>query len=99
MSRIFVCHFYSSDPIESQARVQQIARRIALEGHLPLAPQIYLPAFIDEKAERDLALHLGLQLVALCNELRFYGSLSAGMRLEIEEARTLGIPIVKGELL
>ena len=58
MSRIFVCHPFSSEPVRNQSTVAGIARRLALDGHFPFAPQIYLPAFIDEATERELALRL-----------------------------------------
>jgi len=69
---------------------------VALEGCLPLAPQIYLPQFVDEETERSLALNLCFALVAISDEVRVYGEPTAGMRLEIAEARRLGIPVVPG---
>jgi hypothetical protein len=98
VSKIYVSHPFSNDPEGNRARTIRIAKGLILEGHFPIVPHLYLPAFLDEFSERQVALNLCLQLVALSDELRFYGSLSAGMRLEIEEARALGIPIVKGEL-
>ena len=68
-----------------------------MEGYLPIAPQIYLPEFIDEATERDLALKLCLALVTLSGEVRVYGKPTEGMRLEIAEAHRLGIPVVNGE--
>ena len=67
-----------------------------MEGHCPLAPQIYLPQFVDESTERALALKLCLELLALSEEVRVYGEPSAGMHLEIAEAHRLGIPVVDG---
>jgi len=67
-------------------------------GHLPLAPQIYLPAFIDDSKERELALELCLKFVAMSDEVRVFGEPSEGMLLEIAEAERLGIPVVRGEL-
>jgi hypothetical protein len=68
-----------------------------MEGHLPLPPQLFVPGFIDEATERDLALGLCLKLVALADEVRVYGELTDGMRLEIAEANRLGIPVVEVE--
>jgi hypothetical protein len=93
---VFVSHPYSSDPIGNGTTVKEIARRIASDGRFPLAPQIYLPRFVDEATERDLALKLCLELVALSDEVRVYGEPSAGMRLEIAEAHRLGIPVIDG---
>jgi hypothetical protein len=98
ISTIFISHPYSSSPKWNCLQVAKIARRLALEGHLPLAPQLMLPHFVDEFVERDLALKLCLGLVALADEVRVYDEPSEGMRLEIAEAERLGIPVVKGEL-
>ena len=95
MARIFVSHSFSWNPDANRASVARIARRLALEGHLPLGPQLLFSHFIDETTERDLALKLCLQLVALADEVQVYGEPTEGMRLEIEEARRLGIPVVK----
>jgi dienelactone hydrolase len=96
MSRIFISHPYSGDPDRNHSRVRRIARLLALEGHLPLAPHIYVPQFIDEASERDVALGICLGLVRLSDEVRVYGEPSDGMRREIAEAVRLGIPIVQG---
>ena len=75
-----------------------IARELAQEGDLPLAPQIYLPNFIDEACERKLALGVCLRLLTLADEMWAYGEPTDGMRLEIAEADRLGIPVVRKEL-
>jgi hypothetical protein len=97
MRRLFISHPYSRDPKTSRAAVGALARRCAHEGNFPLAPQIYLPLFIDEATERDLALKLCLELVALSHEVRVYEEPSEGMRLEIAEAHRLGIPVLDGQ--
>jgi len=97
MSTVFVCHPFAGDSAGNAAAVRRIACRIALQGHVPIAPQIYLPQFIDEATERDLALTICLAMLALCDALQVYGEPTEGMRLEIAEARRLGIPIVDGE--
>ena len=97
MKRVYVAHPFSSDPSANLRSIPHLARRLALEGKLPLAPQLYLPKFIDEATERNLALRLCLRLVALSDEVRVYREPTAGMRLEIAEAHRLGIPVVNGE--
>ena len=98
MAIIFVSHPFSSNPQRHQKRLHAIARRLVLEGHNPLVPQLYLPQFVDESTERDLALRLCLELVAVVDELWVYGEPSEGMRLEITEALRLGIPVVRKDL-
>jgi hypothetical protein len=97
MRTVFVSHPFSRCPDRNRESVAVIARSLVNQGSLPVAPQIYLPQFINEATERDLALKLCLELVALSDEVRVYGEPSEGMRLEIAEARRLGIPVLDGE--
>ncbi len=98
MATIFVFHTFRADPATSRLLTKAIARQLALEGHLPLAPQFYLPVFLNEATERRLALDLCFMLVALADEVRVYGRPSEGMYLEIAEAHRLGIPVVAGSV-
>ena len=91
---IYVCHPYRSDPAANREQVRKISRQLARAGHLPLAPQVYLPAFLDEATERALAMKLCLRMVRLAEEIRVCGKPSEGMRQEIDEAYRLGIPII-----
>jgi hypothetical protein len=95
---VYIAHPFADDSSGNAVRVRGIARPLAEEGLLPLAPHIYLPQFLSEATERDLALRLCLRLVALCDELRIRGpEITEGMRLEIAQAERLGIPVVRGE--
>ena len=95
IKRIYVCHPFGDDPEVNAAKVRAICRALVAEGHLPIAPQLYLPAFVDEKNGRELALRLCIELVACCDALWFYGTrISAGMERELAAAHALGIPVV-----
>jgi hypothetical protein len=92
--RIYVCHPYANDPPRNVERVRGICRQLVAEGYLPIAPHLYLPAFIDEATERELALSLCLELVDLCDEVRVFGTnLTIGMGREIQYAKQRGIPV------
>ena len=95
---VFVSHPFSSDPDKCRKLVLAIARRLTLQGNFPIAPQIYLPQFLDEREERDLALNFCLKLVAIADEVHVFGQPSVGMEMEIAEAKRLGVPVVKGKL-
>ena len=97
MRVIYVCHPYAGDPLGNIEGIRRLCHHSVRRGFVPLAPQLSLPQFLDEENERDLALKLCLRLVALADEVRVYGELTEGMRLEVEEARRLGIPVVDGE--
>jgi hypothetical protein len=92
--RVYVCHPFGGDPEGNARKVTAICRSLVEGGHLPIAPHLYLPVFVDEKSERGLALALCLELVAVCDELRAYGgTVTGGMRREIDRAEALGIPV------
>lgn len=92
--RIYVCHPYRDAPEANVARVTALCRTLTEDGFAPIAPQLYLPAFLDEATQRDEALTLCLELLDACDELRVYGErISEGMRLEIEHAEARGIPV------
>ncbi len=97
MATVFISHPYAGNQRGNVDKVRRLARSLATDGDLPLAPHIYLPQFIDETTERELALRVCLAFVALADELRFFGEPTEGMRLEIAEARRLGIPVVAGD--
>lgn len=93
--RVYVAHPFSGDVAVNIGRVRAICRAIVDEGHVPIAPHLYLPAFIDETTERDLALRLCTELVACCDALWLYGTrITPGMEKEIAAAHGRGIPVV-----
>ena len=91
----YICHAFGADAARNTDHVRSTCRRLAFEGFLPLAPQLWLPQFLDDAADRDRAMTFCLRLIALADEVHVYGEISEGMRLEIGEARRLGIPVVK----
>jgi DNA polymerase-3 subunit epsilon len=92
--RVYVCHAFADDPQANTERVRKLCRALAESGFLPVAPQVYLPQFLDEGTERERALSLCLELVGACDEVRVYGGhVTAGMRREIERAEALCIPV------
>ena len=54
--RVYVCHPFGGDPEGNARKVRIICRALVEGGHLPIAPHLYLPAFVDERDERDLAI-------------------------------------------
>ena len=94
LQRIYVCHPFVADPEDNADRVRALCRVLVECGVLPVAPQIYLPQFIDEATHRDRAIQLCLGLLEVCDEVRVYGGpITSGMRQEIEYAEALGLPV------
>lgn len=92
--RIYVCHPYSADPAGNAAKVAAICKRLIGEFLLPIAPQIYLGAFINDSKDRELAMDVCLDLLAGCDEVRVYGpTLSPGMLEELRFAMARGMVI------
>lgn len=96
--RVYVCHPYSDDPPQNCACIRRHCRALAMAGLVPIAPQLYLPEFIDEESERELALSLCLELVTTCDEVRIFGAaITPGMHREIQFAREHGVPVYFAE--
>ena len=98
---IYVCAPYRGDPIQLIENIKKTRKRcrdIIAEGHIPVAPQLYCPQFLDEQNpdEREIGLNIGLQALKYCDEIRVYGdTITEGMKGEIELARTfIGCKIV-----
>ena len=91
---VYVCHPYAGNPAENIVAVRQICRELVEDGLLPIGPHIYLPQFVDENTEREVALSMCTQLVELCHELRVYGTqVTSGMFREIDHAARVGVPV------
>lgn len=98
--RVYVCHPFGADPAGNAHIIRRLCRGIVDDDQVPIAPQLYLPEFIDEELERERALDLCLELVRSCDELRVFGNrISAGMQRELAFARALRLPITFEEVL
>lgn len=94
MKKVYICHPYSYDPREAKFKCTDICMNLYSEEVLPIAPQIYLGEFIDEKSNRRGAMQACLELLTCCDEVRVYGkTLSTGMMQEIEHAYRHNIPV------
>lgn len=89
MIRVYICHPFSGDTYTNQREVREYCRAVteSSRDHLPIAPQIYLPQWMDDATDRDHAMDLCLRLLDVCDELWICGDrVSAGMRVEIDYA-------------
>jgi len=84
------------------ARAALYSRDVYRAGYFPMCIQIYLEAATglnetNNPQNRPRALELGLEFLAMCDELwvfgRREGEESQGMINEIKEARKKGIPV------
>ena len=98
---------YVCSPLSAPTRAEMLANAAKANtymvkaekefGDRAVAPHAYLPYLLDDTVaeERALALEFDTKLLKLCTRLVVYGDvISGGMRVEIEEATKLGIPIL-----
>ncbi len=72
-NRVFVCHPFSDGSDDDLKRIKVICREVDAKGDLPIAPQIYLPQFVDVENERMHVELLCLDLMEMCDEVCVYG--------------------------
>ena len=94
MSVVYVCSPYAGDVEENIRKARVYCRYAVDQGCIPLAPHLYLPQFLEEETERELALFMDIALLSRCAELWVFGDvISAGMEKEIQYAQRKGKPI------
>ena len=72
------------------------SRMACEEGHLPIAPHLLFPQFLNEgiEEERRLGIAMGMELLALCDEVWVFGEATEGMAAEIAQATAQGKEII-----
>ena len=65
MSVVYVCSPYAGDVEENIRKACAYCRYTVDQGCIPLAPHLYLPQFLDEESERELALFMDITIVPL----------------------------------
>ena len=98
MKRIFVCSPFRGNTDTNAAFARDVSRRIALAGDAPFAPHLLLPQLLDDDNDRErmLGTRCGLAWLAVADEVRIFGELTAGMTAEIAEAFRLGKAVRQG---
>jgi hypothetical protein len=91
--RVYIAHPWSDDPQGNAEDIKFICKGVVTNGALPIAPQLYLPHFLEEETQRELALKFCLELLADCDLVLAFGVLTPGMKRELDFARARGIPI------
>ena len=93
---VFICSPLAGDVEHNLEQARRCCRFAVMKGAIPLAPHLLFPQFMDDsdKAERNLAIFMGLVLLSKCQELWCFGDrISPGMAIELEKAKRLGIPV------
>ena len=77
-------------------RAKGYSRFASSLGHIPLAPHLLFPQFLDDedKEEREMGLSYALYLLEKCDEIWVFGcKVSEGMQREIKKAKRMNMPI------
>lgn len=91
---IYVCSPFSGDIEGNLELARKYSRFVVDEGGIPLTPHLYLPQFMQEETERELAMFMDLALLSKCAELWAFGDvISPGMQVEIDRAQHKGMPV------
>lgn len=96
MKLIYVASPYAGDVEANTELAKRACRHVMEQGHAFFAPHLLYPALLDDMnpRERKAGLDMGFAVLERCDELWYFGKyISNGMRLEIEEAKRLGVLI------
>ena len=88
---VYICSPYAGDTAANVQKAREYCRYAKDQGRIPLAPHLFLPQFMDERTERELALFMDIALLSKCAELWVFGAvISDGMQKEISYAKRKG---------
>ncbi len=96
MKQVYICSPYRGDVKRNVELAQKAGHFAALCGRVPVIPHLVFPQFLNDNdpEERVLALTLAVEQLKSCDELWLIGgTISKGMRFEIETAKEYRIPI------
>ena len=93
---VYICSPYRGETERNITYARDLVRYVLQYG-VPICPHLYLPQVLDDSnpAEREQALHIGLELLSCCDMLLVgtrYG-ISEGMQAEIDRAEALGMSV------
>ena len=91
---VYICSPYSGDVTGNIEKACRYSRFAVDEGCVPITPHLWLPLFLSEETERELAISLDLRLMNVCKELWVCGDvITDGMRREMLYAADNGMLI------
>lgn len=92
----YICSPYSGDVAANVELARDLCALAVTRRRIPLAPHLLFPQFMDDTDPdtRELAMFFNRILMTKCEELWVYtGRVTSGMRLEIDWAHHLELPI------
>lgn len=89
---IFVSSPFSGNVERNIIKARDYCRYVVDQNHIPLAPHLLFPQFMDDSnlEERSKAIGFNLTLLKMCDEVWVFGdTISGGMEKEIEFAKRI----------
>ena len=91
---VYICSPFSGDISGNIERAKKYSRYIVDSKAIPIAPHLLFPQFMDDDAERELALFMDMVLLGKCEELWVFGeTVTEGMSAEIAKAKRKNMKI------
>lgn len=93
---VFICSPFAGDIEGNTERARRYGRFAVTKNAVPFIPHLLFPQFLneDDPEERRLGIDMGMHVLKLCKEIWVFGNrISSGMAVEINKAKSLGIPI------
>lgn len=91
---VYICSPFSGDISGNIERAKKYSRYAVDSKVIPIAPHLLFPQFMDDDAERELALFMDMVLLGKCEELWVFGEMvSEGMSAEIAKAKQKNMKI------
>lgn len=96
MKLVYICSPFSGDTAKNIENAKEFCR-FAIENECaPIAAHLLYPQILDDSipADRQAGIMLGLKLLSVCDEMWVFGNeFSEGMKIEIQTAKALKIPV------
>lgn len=91
---VYICSPFSGDISGNIERAKKYSRYAVDSKAIPIAPHLLFPQFMDDDAERGLALFMDMVLLGKCEELWVFGeTVTEGMSAEIAKAKRKNMKI------
>lgn len=91
---VYICSPFSGDISENIERAKKYSRYAVDSKAIPIAPHLLFPQFMDDDAERELAIFMDMVLLGKCEELWVFEELvTEGMSAEIAKAKRKNMKI------
>lgn len=89
---IFVASAFRGNVVVNVSKACGYCHAIAAAGHVPFAPHLLYPRFLDDDVpeDRDAGIAAGLRIMEACDEVWFIGQMTEGMRHEARAAASMG---------